>query len=232
MAAFGRKCTEMKKTVMIMMALMAAATGWCGGESPREIKSELPQVVKNEPPREIKSQPFWKRITVGAEFVHNINKGYHYGNNSILLDHPHNAVDIRVGYDLNKYWTVALHGGLRMCRRASESDNVVGTDNYSGSMSRSIYVNEPIFMMGLEAHLHLLPLVGVESPWYDVYAIGRAGYTTQDLGITVGLGFAFWPWQWGSVFGSVGAGSVGVSTGFRDESWPHFQLRTGVSVRL
>ncbi|MBR1834897.1 MAG: hypothetical protein IJ785_05275 [Bacteroidales bacterium] len=222
----------MKKTVLILMALMAAATGWCGGEPPFVIKSESPRVTKNAPPSEMKSLPFWKRITVGAEFVHNITKGYYYGNNSILLDHPHNSVDIRVGCDLNKYCTVALHGGLRMCHRGVEGDNMVETDNYSGSMSRSIYVNEPYLMMGIEAHLHLLPLVGVESPWYDVYAIGRAGYTTQDLGLTVGLGFAFWPWKWGSVFGSVGAGSLGVSTGFRDESWPHFQLRTGVSVRL
>ena len=174
----------------------------------------------------------WTKVTVGAEFVHNITHGYYYGNTGILLDHPNNSIDIRVGYDLGKYWTIAIHGGLRMCHRSTEGEDRVVTDNYTGYMSRSVYVNEPYLMMGVEAHLHLLPLVGVNSQWYDIYGIGRVGYTTQEQPAANGLGIAYWPWKWGSVYCSVGAGSVGVTAGFRDDSWPRFQIRTGVNFRL
>jgi len=174
----------------------------------------------------------WNRLTVGAEFVHNFVQGYSYGNNSILLDHPHNNVDLRVGYDLGRYWTVAVHGGVKMSSRTSELDSRVVADNYTGFMSKSVYVNKPYLVIGMEAHLHLLPLMGVQSPWYDIYAIVRMSYTTQIFGMNAGLGVAYWPWKWGSVFCNVGVGSVGETGGFRDDGWPRFQMRTGISVRL
>ena len=58
----------------------------------------------------------WKKMAVGAEFVHNITKGYQYSNTAILLDHPNNSVDIRVTYDFGRYWTLGAYGGFRLCR--------------------------------------------------------------------------------------------------------------------
>ena len=174
----------------------------------------------------------WNKITVGAEFVHNITKGYQYDNNSLLLDHPNNSVDLRITYDLGRYWTVGIYGGLRMCRVTSQGSEPVHTDNYSGQLNTTIYINEPQAMYGIEANLHLLPLIGADSPWYDIYAIGRIGSTTQDLDITLGLGFAYWPWKWGSIYANVGAGSAGFPYGFLDTYAVRLQVRAGLSFRL
>ena len=119
----------------------------------------------------------WKKMTVGTEFVHNITKGYYFGNNSILLDHPNNSVDIRVMYDHGRYWTLGVYGGFRLCRRTLVSEEEVPAGDYRIRLNRSIYVNEPQAMFGIEADLHLLPLIGADSPWYDIYAIGRIGST-------------------------------------------------------
>ena len=191
----------------------------------------------------------WKKMTVGAEFVHNITKGYQYSNTTILLDHPNNSVDIRVMYDHGRYWTLGVYagsrfchvssrgehhvyGGFRLCRRTLVSEEEVPAGDYRIRLNRSVYVNEPQAMFGLEADLHLLPLIGVESPWYDIYAIGRIGSTIQDLDITLGLGFAYWPWKWGCIYGNVGTGSAGFPYGFLDVQKLHFQMRTGISIRL
>ena len=174
----------------------------------------------------------WKKMTVGTEFVHNITKGYYFGNNSILLDHPNNSVDIRVMYDHGRYWTLGVYGGFRLCRRTQVGEEEVPAGDYRIRLNRSVYVNEPQAMFGLEADLHLLPLIGVESPWYDIYAIGRIGSTTQDLDVTLGLGFAYWPWKWGCIYGNVGTGSAGFPYGFLDVQKLHFQMRTGISIRL
>ena len=174
----------------------------------------------------------WKKMTVGTEFVHNITKGYYFGNNSILLDHPNNSVDIRVMYDHGRYWTLGVYGGFRLCRRTQVGEEEVPAGDYRIRLNRSIYVNEPQAMFGIEADLHLLPLIGADSPWYDIYAIGRIGSTTQDLDITLGLGFAYWPWKWGCIYGNVGTGSAGFPYGFLDVQKLHFQVRTGISIRL
>ena len=174
----------------------------------------------------------WKKTTVGMEFVHNITKGYHYGNTGILLGHPNNSVDIRVAYDFGRYWTLGVYGGFRLCRVSSQSDDEVHAANYTGRINSTVYVNEPQAMFGIEADLHLLPLIGAESPWYDIYAIGRIGSTTQDLDMTIGLGFAYWPWKWGCIYGNVGTGSAGFPYGFLDVQKFRFQVRTGISIRL
>ncbi len=174
----------------------------------------------------------WKKMTVGAEFVHNITKGYQYSNTTILLDHPNNSVDIRVMYDHGRYWTLGVYGGFRLCRRTQVGEEEVPAGDYRIRLNRSIYVNEPQAMFGIEADLHLLPLIGADSPWYDIYAIGRIGSTTQDLDITLGLGFAYWPWKWGCIYGNVGTGSAGFPYGFLDVQKLHFQVRTGISIRL
>ena len=174
----------------------------------------------------------WKKMTVGTEFVHNITKGYYFGNNSILLDHPNNSVDIRVMYDHGRYWTLGVYGGFRLCRRTQVAEEEVPAGEYRILLNRSVYVNEPQAMFGLEADLHLLPLIGADSPWYDIYAIGRIGSTTQDLDVTLGLGFAYWPWKWGCIYGNVGTGSAGFPYGFLDVQKLHFQVRTGISIRL
>ena len=174
----------------------------------------------------------WKKMTVGTEFVHNITKGYYFGNNSILLDHPNNSVDIRVMYDHGRYWTLGVYGGFRLCRRTQVGEEEVPAGDYRILLNRSVYVNEPQAMFGLEADLHLLPLIGADSPWYDIYAIGRIGSTMQDLDITLGLGFAYWPWKWGCIYGNVGTGSAGFPYGFLDVQKLHFQVRTGISIRL
>ncbi len=174
----------------------------------------------------------WKKMTVGTEFVHNITKGYYFGNNSILLDHPNNSVDIRVMYDHGRYWTLGVYGGFRLCRRTLVSEEEVPAGDYRIRLNRSIYVNEPQAMFGIEADLHLLPLIGADSPWYDIYAIGRIGSTMQDLDITLGLGFAYWPWKWGCIYGNVGTGSAGFPYGFLDVQKFRFQVRTGISIRL
>lgn len=174
----------------------------------------------------------WKRMTVGVEFVHNVTKGYHYSNTSILLDHPNNSADIRVMYDLGRCWTVGVYGGMRLCHVSSQGSLPVRADNYSGVLGTTIYVNEPQAMFGVEADLHLLPLVGIDSRWYDIYAVGRIGSTTQDLDMTLGLGFAYWPWKWGCVYGNVGAGAAGFPYGLFDIQKYRLQVRTGVSIRL
>ena len=174
----------------------------------------------------------WKKMTVGTEFVHNITKGYQYSNTTILLDHPNNSVDIRVMYDHGRYWTLGVYGGFRLCRRTQVSEEEVPAGDYRIRLNRSIYVNEPQAMFGIEADLHLLPLIGADSPWYDIYAIGRIGSTMQDLDITLGLGFAYWPWKWGCIYGNVGTGSAGFPYGFLDVQKLHFQVRTGISIRL
>ena len=174
----------------------------------------------------------WKKMTVGAEFVHNITKGYQYSNTTILLDHPNNSVDIRVMYDHGRYWTLGVYGGFRLCRRTLVSEEEVPAGDYRIRLNRSIYVNEPQAMFGLEADLHLLPLIGADSPWYDIYAIGRIGSTMQDLDITLGLGFAYWPWKWGCIYGNVGTGSAGFPYGFLDVQKIRLQVRTGISIRL
>ncbi len=124
----------------------------------------------------------WKKMTVGTEFVHNITKGYYFGNNSILLDHPNNSVDIRVTYDLSHYWTLGVYAGSRFCHVSSRGEHHVYATNYEGYVNRTVYVNEPQAMFGIEADLHLLPLIGADSPWYDIYAIGRIGSTTHGRG--------------------------------------------------
>lgn len=174
----------------------------------------------------------WKKMTVGTEFVHNITKGYQYSNTTILLDHPNNSVDIRVMYDHGRYWTLGVYGGFRLCRRTQVGEEEVPAGDYRILLNRSVYVNEPQAMFGLEADLHLLPLIGADSPWYDIYAIGRIGSTMQDLDITLGLGFAYWPWKWGCIYGNVGTGSAGFPYGFLDVQKLHFQVRTGISIRL
>lgn len=174
----------------------------------------------------------WKKMTVGTEFVHNITKGYQYSNTTILLDHPNNSVDIRVMYDHGRYWTLGVYGGFRLCRTSTQSSESVHANNYSGIINTTIYVNEPQAMFGIEADLHLLPLIGADSPWYDIYAIGRIGSTTQDLDITLGLGFAYWPWKWGCIYGNVGTGSAGFPYGFLDVQKFRFQVRTGINIRL
>ena len=174
----------------------------------------------------------WKKMTVGAEFVHNITKGYQYSNTTILLDHPNNSVDIRVTYDFGRYWTLGAYGGFRLCRTTTQSSEPVHADNYSGIINTTTYVNEPQAIFGIEADLHLLPLIGADSPWYDIYAIGRIGSTIQDLDVSLGLGFAYWPWKWGCVYGNVGTGSVGFPYGFLDDQKLRFQLHTGISIRL
>ena len=98
----------------------------------------------------------WKKMTVGTEFVHNITKGYYFGNNSILLDHPNNSVDIRVMYDHGRYWTLGVYGGFRLCRRTLVSEEEVPAGDYRILLNRSIYVNEPQAMFGIEADLHLM----------------------------------------------------------------------------
>ena len=174
----------------------------------------------------------WKKMTVGAEFVHNITKGYQYSNTTILLDHPNNSVDIRVMYDHGRYWTLGVYGGFRLCRRTQVGEEEVPAGDYRILLNRSVYVNEPQAMFGLEADLHLLPLIGADSPWYDIYAIGRIGSTTQDLDVTLGLGFAYWPWKWGCIYGNVGTGSAGFPYGFLDVQKIRLQVRTGISIRL
>ena len=174
----------------------------------------------------------WKKMTVGTEFVHIITKGYYFGNNSILLDHPNNSVDIRVMYDHGRYWTLGVYGGFRLCLRTQVAEEEVPAGDYRILLNRSVYVNEPQAMFGIEADLHLLPLIGADSPWYDIYAIGRIGSTTQDLDITLGLGFAYWPWKWGCIYGNVGTGSAGFPYGFLDVQKFRFQVRTGISIRL
>jgi hypothetical protein len=166
------------------------------------------------------------------EFVHNITKGYYFGNSSILLDHPNNSVDIRVMYDLSRYWTLGVYAGSRFCHVSSRGEDYVHATNYEGYVNRTVYVNEPQAMFGIEADLHLLPLIGADSPWYDIYAIGRIGSTTQDLDVTLGLGFAYWPWKWGCIYGNVGTGSAGFPYGFLDVQKFRFQVRTGISIRL
>ena len=174
----------------------------------------------------------WKKMTVGTEFVHNITKGYQYSNTTILLDHPNNSVDIRVMYDHGRYWTLGVYGGFRLCRRTQVGEEEVPAGDYRILLNRSVYVNEPQAMFGIEADLHLLPLIGADSPWYDIYAIGRIGSTTQDLDVTLGLGFAYWPWKWGCIYGNVGTGSAGFPYGFLDVQKFRFQVRTGISIRL
>ncbi len=174
----------------------------------------------------------WKKMTVGTEFVHNITKGYQYSNTTILLDHPNNSVDIRVMYDHGRYWTLGVYGGFRLCRRTQVGEEEVPAGDYRILLNRSVYVNEPQAMFGIQADLHLLPLIGADSPWYDIYAIGRIGSTTQDLDVTLGLGFAYWPWKWGCIYGNVGTGSAGFPYGFLDVQKLHFQVRTGISIRL
>ena len=174
----------------------------------------------------------WKKMTVGTEFVHNITKGYYFGNNSILLDHPNNSVDIRVMYDLGRYWTLGVYAGSRFCHVSSRGESYVQAANYEGYINRTVYVNESQAMFGIEADLHLLPLIGADSPWYDIYAIGRIGSTTQDLDMTIGLGFAYWPWKWGCLYGNVGTGSAGFPYGFLDVQKIRLQVRTGISIRL
>ena len=85
----------------------------------------------------------WKKMTVGMEFVHNITKGYYFGNNSILLDHPNNSVDIRVMYDLSRYWTLGVYAGSRFCHVSSRGEDYVHATNYEGYVNRTVYVNEP-----------------------------------------------------------------------------------------
>ena len=155
----------------------------------------------------------WKKMTVGTEFVHNITKGYYFGNNSILLDHPNNSVDIRVMYDHGRYWTLGVYGGFRLCRRTLVSEEEVPAGDYRIRLNRSIYVNEPQAMFGIEADR-------------------RIGSTTQDLDVTLGLGFAYWPWKWGSIYGNVGTGSAGFPYGFLDVQKFRLQVRTGISIRL
>ncbi len=174
----------------------------------------------------------WSKITVGPELVHNIVHAYYFGSNSILLDHPNNSAVVKVSYDLGRYWTLAAYGGLSMCHRSVEGQEEVRTDNYSGLLSRSRYVNEPRAHFGLEAQLHLLPLFGVNSQWFDLYGVGRVGSTTQDLDLSLGLGLAYWPWPWGGVYANISTGSVGFPYGFLEEEYSHFQLRAGVSFRL
>lgn len=200
----------MKKTTIILLTLAWAST-------------LMAQNAQRSP---------WSKITISPEFVHNIVQGYYFGSNAILLDHPNNSAVVKVTYDFGRYWTLAAYGGLSLCHRSTEGMETVRTDHYSGLLSRSRYVNEPRAHFGLEAQLHLLPLFGVNSQWFDLYGVGRVGSTTQDLDLSLGLGLAYWPWPWGGVYANISTGSVGFPYGFLEEEYPHFQLRTGVSFRL
>ncbi len=181
--------------------------------------------------------PFpWNKIRVGVEHSHNIVHGYSFGETAALpgsLRNPANSVDLRVTYDLCPQLTLGLFGGFGLVYRSGESTQpYTYADGHTATLSTVRIVDSPWLSLGVEADLHLLPFLGVESPWYDLYALFRAGYTSADLDLSLGVGVAYWPWKWGGLYANVGCGRVGYPYGELDTRIPRFQTRLGVSFRL
>ncbi len=174
-------------------------------------------------------RPFWHNFSVGAEFCHTVEPSYDYPK-GIFRNHPNNSANLMVTYDLNPKWTFGTFVGY------------YGAEHYGGGWWLGMYTpeygvssmdgisNTPSFSFGLEATLHVLPLLYKQKTPFDLTLSGRVGKNPRDLDLGLGIGLGYRPLERLTLYGRAYYGAFGFPNGI--ETGYHTHLTAGLSFRL
>ncbi len=175
-------------------------------------------------------RPFWHNLTVGAEFCHTVEPSYHYPN-GLFRNHPNNSANLMVTYDLNRKWTLGTFIGYYGSHH-SGADR--WADQYTPEYGNSFFehfVNEPTFSFGLEATLHVLPLLYKQKTPFDLTLSGRVGKNPRDLDLGLGIGLGYCPIERLKLYARTYYGAFGFPNGALETGF-HYHLVAGACYRL
>ena len=171
---------------------------------------------------------FWHNFTVGTEFCHTVEESYQYGK-GIFRNHPNNSANIVLSYDLGRKWSLGVFVGYYGSRRDAERSPYIYTPD-NGCSSLIVIENVASFSFGLDASLHLLPLLYKENTPFDLSLNARAGMTPRDLDLGLGMGLGYSPLKWLTIYGKAFYGAFGFPNGIQDEGF-HTHLVCGVLLK-
>ena len=172
---------------------------------------------------------FWHNFTVGTEFCHTVEQSYEYGK-GIFRNHPNNSANLIATYDLGRVWTLGAYVGYYNCHRNYERWDYRMYQPENGTSSSMQLVNGAFFSFGLEATVHVLPLMYKERTPFDLTLNARVGRRPQDMDWGLGIGLGYRPLEWLTLYGKAYYGSFGFPNGMQD-SGVHSHLVCGVNFR-
>lgn len=177
-------------------------------------------------------RPFWQKITIGTEFCHTVVPSYTYPHQGIFRNHPNNSANLMATYDLNNKWSIGAFVGYYGSEHVGGllNSTYIPEDGY-GISSVEYIQNTPTFSFGLEATLHILPLLYNQKTPFDLTLNGRAGMNPRDLDLGLGLGLGYRPWDRVTLYARAYYGAFGFPNGMQEHGL-HCHLVGGISFRL
>ena len=169
-------------------------------------------------------RPFWHNLT--SSFI-TLNDNVAVGNIDFLLQ-CYTSLGMS---ELRQPILKAMH----LLRDLQQPQPLAGwADQYTPEYGNSFFehfVNEPTFSFGLEATLHVLPLLYKLKTPFDLTLSGRVGKNPRDLDLGLGIGLGYCPIERlklyaRTYYGAFGFPNGGLETGF------HYHLVASACYRL
>jgi len=174
---------------------------------------------------------FWQKVTIGTEFCHTLEPSYRYPRQGIFRNHPNNSANLMATYDLDDKWSLGLYVGFYGAKHAgSYRWNGIYTPDEGYSSWEKIR-NTLTLSLGLEATLHILPLLYTQKTPFDLTLNARVAKTPRDLDWGLGLGLGYRPWDRVTLYARAYYGSFGFPNGLQEQGL-HRHLVGGLSFRL